>query len=395
MRKHSRFGSVAVVALFVGVLQGASPLPSMAAEPAAVPVARGLGTQVSPGVWYKKIVQKKPSRTVHLLTVDPASPATLDTTVAGNAFPSWNLPSKMIKEEGGIAGINGDFGLSPGRPAHPAMVDGEFIQTSVIGGKGRVFAMRADESEAFIDQPNPRIILRNETAGTRLRIDEWNQGAPQAAHISAVSPRGGTVEKPPTDSCSARLLPDGPARWSTGDETVVRPYHVDASRCGATAMTLDGGVVVSAREDAVSAPEVSALQVGDQVELDWSMGWDNVADAIGGSAVLLKDGVIAVQACDEYLCLRHPRTSVGVLEDGKVIMVVIDGRSLRSGGATLTGLAKLMRSLGAVDALNLDGGGSSVMVVNGKVVSTPSDGHERAVTSTLFVRASADPDENL
>ena len=111
--------------------------------------------------------------------------------------------------------------------------------------------------------------------------------------------------------------------------------------------------------------------------------------------MLLKDGAVTVEPCDSYLCLRHPRTAVGIMADGRVLLVVVDGRSLRSGGASIVGLANLMRSLGAVDALNLDGGGSSTMVVNGRVVNSPSDGHERAVTSALVVLPGPDAGENL
>jgi exopolysaccharide biosynthesis protein len=73
---------------------------------------------------------------------------------------------------------------------------------------------------------------------------------------------------------------------------------------------------------------------------------------------------------------------------------VIDGRRPRwSRGATLGELRKIMRNLGAVDALNLDGGGSSEMVVKGKVVNRPSDGRERRITNAVLILSGADPGE--
>src|SRR5919109_521873 len=80
-----------------------------------------------------------------------------------------------------------------------------------------------------------------------------------------------------------------------------------------------------------------------------------------------------VTRCWAYLCYRHPRTAIGVDDAGRVLLVVVDGRRRTSVGMDLVQLANLMRRLGAVSALNLDGGGSSTMVVRGKVKNRPSD----------------------
>ena len=84
---------------------------------------------------------------------------------------------------------------------------------------------------------------------------------------------------------------------------------------------------------------------------------------------------------------RHPRTAAGLSRDGAtLILLVVDGRSARSVGMTLVELAATMRRLGAWEALNFDGGGSSTMVVDGIVVNTPSDATgERAVGNALLV----------
>ena len=88
--------------------------------------------------------------------------------------------------------------------------------------------------------------------------------------------------------------------------------------------------------------------------------------------------------------VRHPRTNIGVTADGKVLMVVVDGRRTASHGMTLAEMGQLMRSLGAVDAINLDGGGSSVIVrhVRGKgltVANKPSDGKQRPASQAFAV----------
>jgi exopolysaccharide biosynthesis protein len=85
---------------------------------------------------------------------------------------------------------------------------------------------------------------------------------------------------------------------------------------------------------------------------------------------------------------------VGVTATGKILLVVVDGRQPRwSLGPTSSEFAQIMADLGAVTALNLDGGGSSEMVVEGEVVNRPSDGHERAITNAILVLPGPDPDE--
>ncbi|GEK80958.1 phosphodiester glycosidase family protein [Agrococcus baldri] len=81
----------------------------------------------------------------------------------------------------------------------------------------------------------------------------------------------------------------------------------------------------------------------------------------------------------------QPRTAIAVLADGSIAFVVVDGRSDASAGMTLTELAEHLASIGAVTAYNLDGGGSSTMVVDGEVVNTPSNGGERATSDILYL----------
>jgi exopolysaccharide biosynthesis protein len=82
---------------------------------------------------------------------------------------------------------------------------------------------------------------------------------------------------------------------------------------------------------------------------------------------------------------RHPRTAVAKLRDGKFLMITVDGRSESSGGISLYDLAKLLLELGAIDAMNLDGGGSTTMYLEGKVVNQPSDKEgERKVSDAII-----------
>lgn len=101
--------------------------------------------------------------------------------------------------------------------------------------------------------------------------------------------------------------------------------------------------------------------------------------ALGGTPALVIDGQIQV-AQEELincpgLCGKHPRTAIGFTADNKFILLVVDGRQPNgSVGATLPELAQIMRSLGCINGINIDGGGSSVFIANqNQVLSRPSD----------------------
>lgn len=113
-----------------------------------------------------------------------------------------------------------------------------------------------------------------------------------------------------------------------------------------------------------------SLEPGTPMRLHWTFGWADVFDALGGAPLLLRDGAI-VNECNSG-CGPVPRTGVEVTASGKILLVVVDRRQPRSSlGPTVGEFARIMKGLGAVDALNLDGGGSSTMMVKGEVVNRP------------------------
>ena len=114
-------------------------------------------------------------------------------------------------------------------------------------------------------------------------------------------------------------------------------------------------------------------------------------DIVGGVPQLIKNGKVDItweqeKTTKSFVKTRHPRTAVAMLKDGRFLMVTVDGRSESSGGISLADLANLLLELGATDAMNLDGGGSTTMYLNGKVVNHPSDKEgERKVSDVLIV----------
>ena len=126
-------------------------------------------------------------------------------------------------------------------------------------------------------------------------------------------------------------------------------------------------------------------------------------NAIGGGPVLIKGGKIVNSYTEELfngetsgilVDTRHPRTAIGVKADGKLVLFVCEGREVTEGvpGYTTAEIAKILLSFGCVEALNLDGGGSSCMLVNGFETITPSDtdgdgNHiERSVGSCVYIK---------
>ncbi|NDP22719.1 MAG: hypothetical protein GZ091_16815 [Paludibacter sp.] len=130
----------------------------------------------------------------------------------------------------------------------------------------------------------------------------------------------------------------------------------------------------------------------------------NPYSAVGGGPILMRNGKIAFDftttLSGKYMTnyellqsdifstsARPPRTLIGNTADNKIVLFVCDGRQAHSDGATLLELVQIMKSIGCVNVLNLDGGGSSAIIANGQLLNKPSDGPERAVAAVVsFVK---------
>lgn len=143
-------------------------------------------------------------------------------------------------------------------------------------------------------------------------------------------------------------------------------------------------------KDSVSQPSaVTFLQQGRFRK--WKM-----QTAVGGGPVLLQEGNIQITNNEERKFAgnaikdKHPRTAMGYTADGRLILLVVEGRNPgKAEGATLTQLAEMFKQLGCVEALNLDGGGSSCLLVNGKNTIQPSDKEgQRPVPAVFLVERS-------
>lgn len=128
------------------------------------------------------------------------------------------------------------------------------------------------------------------------------------------------------------------------------------------------------------------ISVDSQIGATSDLEWEKMEHIVGGTPLLIKDGVRIQDYSPEktlwsFLILRHARTAVGVLPNGNWVFVVVDGKQPGlSIGMTMDELADFMEELGCVDALNLDGGGSSTFVYHNQVVNQPyGDGDDNDV----------------
>ncbi len=135
---------------------------------------------------------------------------------------------------------------------------------------------------------------------------------------------------------------------------------------------------------------LSTVKVGSELTISTALSKDlaGAQTAIGGGPILVRNGAEehwSVGKGTNSLAGRNPRTALG-FNSRYLYLVEVDGRQKGlSLGMTFAELANLMKSIGCTDAMNLDGGGSSTFWLNGKVMNSPSDKHERAVANALII----------
>lgn len=162
-----------------------------------------------------------------------------------------------------------------------------------------------------------------------------------------------------------------------------------------------GNKITAASANPLSIPENGYVLVGPKSELGKLFGaeyvditintnpkWENVQHIISGGPYLLRNNEIFIDLTAERLQSiggRNPRTAIGYTEDNDLILVAVDGREGSSVGLTLLELAQYMKTLGCTNAINLDGGGSTVMYVNGQIVNRPNQTGGIALSNALVI----------
>ncbi|MEE6282944.1 phosphodiester glycosidase family protein [Georgenia sp. MJ170] len=334
-------------------------------------------TTVSPGVRLTEFTRYEPAGWLRgaVLEVDLENPAISIDYLHPGAVAENKTVLDMVEETGAFAGVNGDF--------------------FDINNSGAANGIGVDEDGGILTSPVPG-------HNNALVIDSRGLG-----HITEVALEGrvvindGATELPVVGVNSTNFTADGVGVFTADWGTYQRANHLtdladavevwidESSQVVTTAQPVgDGEIPAGVRVLVVpagpAAEQFRALELGDAVQVSYSIrsDADEAVVAIGGQAGqhLVTDGVPATFS-DATV---HPRTAVGLDDDGtRLILAAVDGRSDASRGLSLSELAVFMNDLGATNALNLDGGGSTTLVSQrpgeegAEVINEPSDGYER------------------
>jgi hypothetical protein len=378
------------------------PVLLLAAIGLALP-APAAAVEVAPGVAWTTIVRERGPVRINVLELNPAL---VGGVLSNERIAGRERVSAMGRRTGAVAGVNGGYFAPSGDPVGVLAIDGELLSEPVDGrsalvvgaGRASVAPVRFSGSASInrverlidgVERSRGLIPACGGRGGDRpttrpnaaLTCTDASELVALSPSYGALPPREGGVEAVLRDGIVARVRAPGTGRvprdglllTGTGDAArFLRNVALPRSRADLTLRLTTAG---------------RPLEVATQ-EL-----------VVGGGPRLLRRGRVAVSATAEgfappeapaffgtFVAARQPRTLAGVRADGRVLLVTVDGRRPGwSAGMTLPEAARLMRSLGAREALNLDGGGSTTMTVRGEVVNRPSDrGGERPVSDGVY-----------
>lgn len=360
---------------------------------------------IAPGVTLRHIVRAEGPWVIHALSVDLANhDLAVGVARACDRLTGRERPSAISKRlnaagEQVLAAINaGFFDLEGGSGATVGnvVVDGEIAQAS---GTTASLAPRPRpiRSQLAIESNGRPVIARFRLAGSvRSAHGRWTLGALNEPPV----PDGVTLysewsQRPPRVPATMRAVSVPLVLVARSGDTL--RYHVLAdARDTTSGDTTERGLVVGTGS---FAAKVAALRAGERVTAVATMTPDGTPRAlVTGWPAIVRDGRSLVETVDSlegaskgFATTRHPRSAVGISRGGDTLLLLaVDGRQASSVGMSLAELARTMIGLGAWSALNLDGGGSTALVVNDSVVSSPSDPTgERAVGDVLLVTRAA------
>lgn len=296
--------------------------------------------------------------------------------------------SSLAARHGALAAVNGGFfqttGTYRGNPAGLLQINGTMLSEPDRAHAAMGLVRTTDGTRVIIGEVATEATVtiagrRRQLSGlNRPRgVDEIILFTPEFHRTTLTGPEGvevvvrrGTIESVHDGAGSSPIPPDGLVLSARG---AGRQWLLEHARPG-------GPVETSIRLRPVN-PGTQDL---------WSRADDIVS---AGPAIVAAGQVVPItrpaQARPQPSDDRPPRTAVGVLADGRVLFATVDGRRPPiSIGMTFEELGRLMIEFGATDAMNLDGGGSTTMVVEGRVVNTPSDAAgERPVSDAIIIRA--------
>lgn len=379
----------ALFALFCDVF---TAFPARAAEHESTPAQAGHTggeekSAVARGVnYYKNIIsQNDKKQSVYVLELDLfKSDFEMESVFGQDCMYKKETVSSMARRKNAIAAVNGAFFSKAGAPLGMLVHQGKIVKEPILGRT--VFGVTND-NEFFFDNPRFDARFFFKKAGSEemayVELDGINR-APGDEEVIIFTSEYGNKTRTSSKTSLEIIVVDEKIVAIGGNNSIIPPegYVIHA-----------GGFMASELERAVIGNTA-------YMELYVNPVWEKAKFAVGGGPRLLTGGAITVEAKAEkfksdVVSGRAPRTAVGITADKRVLMVCVDGRQKNSAGMTLKELAKYMKKLGAVDAMNLDGGGSTTFFLMGKVLNSPSDGRERPVSQALVIKPRSVPGGEL
>ena len=323
---------------------------------------------------------------INVLRVDLSDPHTdIKGLINPSGISSRDKVSSMVEKSKAVAGINGDyFSYSPLPHSIGTLInDGEIISSPIELAPYAAPSFFLDIlNQAEIGYLDRTMVATNERTGQKVSIYTLNRISDTFENITMINKHWGAK------SIGNRFHKDLV-------EVVVENNTVVDVRVGREAVNIPkDGYVLSVR--GAKSGELTGFSVGDTVDLHMSTtpGLDNIKFAIGGGSIILKNGELSLTNIHSQG--NQPRTGIGISEDGsELILVTIDGRDTSFKGVGQEMFGAILRDLGAFNALNLDGGGSTTMAImpidekKSTVVNKPSEGSERSVVNGIGVFSNA------
>jgi exopolysaccharide biosynthesis protein len=321
--------------------------------------------------------------TVRVLMIDPRAFQGSFRSSLGTGVAKRETVSAMAAPAKAMAAVNGGFfdihthRDFSGDPTGISVVNGGLLSEAVPGRTGLVMV------------------------GRRARVTELSSSVTVTAGDGASLPVGGLNRLPRPDELvmyTEELGRSTPADHgveavldSSGTVLTMRRPGARVAR-GARVLHGVGAAATWLKEHAAEGGTIDVSTIVTDLRTHQDIPLTPETSVIGGAIGLVRDGTTSITAAQDgmantnMIVRRHPRTLAGVTVDGVLILAVVDGRAPGTAvGASFFESAELMRWLGARDAMNLDGGGSSTMVIGREVVNQPSDGTERGVGDALLV----------
>lgn len=351
---------------------------------------------LAPGLVYREEVDRATPRVTHVLRITPGSPA-----LRLGAEPTGGAINEAASAPTGRTTI----GVAAAKLGALAAVNGDYFVDSPKGWNGQPLGLLVRAGE-LLATPNPKRSVFAWGPGTfAFGRAEWSgavrsEGRP-TVRLSGLNRTAGPNEAVLNTSAAGQAFAaDGDLSISLSVDGAIGPSGTVGAKVEAVtpeasvATVAPGRAVLVARGTKASA--FRGLKPGDRVAIELKTSgfdWERIDSAVGGGPMLVQDGEASVGEegfpAQAFVAARHPRTAVGRTKEGDILLVAVDGRSAVSAGASLAEMAGIMRGLGCVEAMNLDGGGSTTMAAVGITVNRPSDGRERPVADAVLVRGTS------